>query len=125
MDSATPSYAWMSDLGIGQLCFAPLYENQNMIWKGSTEVYKDPELKQEEGRDCYSADMKAGCAALMVAFARLAKQRRAFRGKLILTLVCDEEGPWGLGCDALLSSGLLPETVDFILSTEPTAASTF
>jgi len=60
MDSATPAYAWMSDLGIGQLCFAPLYENQNMIWKGSTEVYKDPELEQEEGRDCYSADMKAG-----------------------------------------------------------------
>lgn len=86
---------------------------------------KDPFGAEIEGDKLYglgSADMKAGCAALMIAFTRLARQRRAFRGKLILTLVCDEEGPWGLGCDALLSSGLLPETVDFILSTEPTGA---
>ncbi|MBE6969773.1 MAG: M20 family metallopeptidase [Ruminococcaceae bacterium] len=86
---------------------------------------KDPFGADIEGDRLYglgSADMKAGCAALMLAFANLARQRRAFRGRLILTLVCDEEGPWGLGCDALLSSGLLPEKVDFILSTEPSAA---
>ena len=43
------------------------------------------------------ADMKGGLAASVVAFALLAARRQAWRGRLTLAVVCDEEtmGPWG------------------------------
>src|SRR5688500_13311726 len=43
------------------------------------------------------ADMKGGLAASIVAFSLLAAQRQAWRGRLTLAVVCDEEtmGPWG------------------------------
>jgi succinyl-diaminopimelate desuccinylase len=43
------------------------------------------------------ADMKGGLAASVLAFCRLAEVRHAWRGRLTLAIVCDEEtmGPWG------------------------------
>jgi succinyl-diaminopimelate desuccinylase len=43
------------------------------------------------------ADMKGGLAASVVAFTLLAARREAWRGRLTLAVVCDEEtmGPWG------------------------------
>jgi succinyl-diaminopimelate desuccinylase len=43
------------------------------------------------------ADMKGGLAASIVAFTLLAARREAWRGRLTLAVVCDEEtmGPWG------------------------------
>jgi acetylornithine deacetylase/succinyl-diaminopimelate desuccinylase family protein len=43
------------------------------------------------------ADMKGGLAASVVAFVLLAGMREAWRGRLTLAVVCDEEtmGPWG------------------------------
>jgi succinyl-diaminopimelate desuccinylase len=43
------------------------------------------------------ADMKGGLAASIVAFTLLAERRQAWRGRLTLAVVCDEEtmGPWG------------------------------
>lgn len=43
------------------------------------------------------ADMKGGLAASVFAFASLAARRQAWRGRLTLAVVCDEEtmGPWG------------------------------
>jgi succinyl-diaminopimelate desuccinylase len=43
------------------------------------------------------ADMKGGLAASIVAFMLLAARREAWRGRLTLAVVCDEEtmGPWG------------------------------
>jgi acetylornithine deacetylase/succinyl-diaminopimelate desuccinylase family protein len=43
------------------------------------------------------ADMKGGLAASIFAFALLAARRQAWRGRLTLAVVCDEEtmGPWG------------------------------
>lgn len=83
----------------------------------------DPFAAAVEGDRLYglgAVDMKSGCAAQMSAFARLAG-KGIRRGKVFLTLVSDEEGPWGLGCDFLLSSGLLPERVDCSISCEPSA----
>jgi len=43
------------------------------------------------------SDMKAGVAASITAFCLLAEMKKAWRGRLTLALVCDEEtfGPWG------------------------------
>ncbi len=44
-----------------------------------------------------AADMKGGLAASVAAFVLLAERRQAWRGRLTLAVVCDEEtmGPWG------------------------------
>jgi len=31
--AAQPNYQWMSDLGLGQLCFAPFYDNMGVVWE--------------------------------------------------------------------------------------------
>jgi acetylornithine deacetylase/succinyl-diaminopimelate desuccinylase family protein len=43
------------------------------------------------------SDMKGGLSASIMAFALLAERRQAWRGRLTLAVVCDEEtmGPWG------------------------------
>ena len=42
-------------------------------------------------------------------------------GRVILTLVTDEEGPYGLGADALINKHILPP-IDLVISCEPSAA---
>lgn len=84
---------------------------------------RDPYAGVVEGDRFYglgAADMKGGCLAMMLATAKLA-QAGSFRGRLLLTLVSDEEGPYGLGCNALIEDGLL-DGVDCSLVAEPTAA---
>lgn len=79
-----------------------------------------------EGRRLYglgAADMKGGVAALLLAIERFARERQDFAGKIILTLVSDEEGPFGLGANALIEEGLLDD-VDCSLVTEPSSAFT-
>ena len=66
-------------------------------------------------------DMKSGCAALMVTAARFAAAHKTFAGKIKLALVSDEEGPYGLGTNALIEDGYLSD-VDFSIITEPTAS---
>ena len=68
-------------------------------------------------------DMKSGCAAIMIAFRNFIRNNKKFKGKLILTLVSDEEGPWGLGTNALIEDGLL-DGVDCAVVTEPSAGFT-
>lgn len=65
-------------------------------------------------------DMKSGCAALMVTAARFAAAHKTFAGKIKLALVSDEEGPYGLGTNALIEDGYLSD-VDFSIITEPSA----
>ena len=43
-----------------------------------------------------------------------------FYGKIIATFVSDEEGPYGLGTNALIEDGLLKD-VDFSIIAEPSA----
>ena len=68
-------------------------------------------------------DMKAGCAAIMIAFRNFSQTQKDFKGKIILTLVSDEEGPWGLGTNALIEDGLL-EGIDCAVVAEPSAGFT-
>ena len=65
-------------------------------------------------------DMKSGCAALMVTAARFAAAHKTFAGQIKLALVSDEEGPYGLGTNALIEDGYLSD-VDFSIITEPSA----
>ena len=71
-------------------------------------------------------DMKAGCAAIMLALERFAKERFApgrFKGKLIYHLVSDEEGPYGLGTVFIINDRIhhIAEKADFAIITEPSA----
>lgn len=84
---------------------------------------RDPYAGTIEGDRLYglgALDMKSGCAALMVALKAFAADDVPFKGKVILALVSDEEGPYGLGTNAILEDGLLPP-VDVSIVAEPSA----
>ena len=68
-------------------------------------------------------DMKSGCAAIMVALDHFIHNHQKFRGTLKVTLVSVEEGPYGMGTNALIEDGLLDD-VDFSIITEPSAGFT-
>lgn len=53
--AAQPNYQWMSDLGLGQLCFAPFYDNMGVVW----ENY---EVDEEDAKyaNVYDKDLKEG-----------------------------------------------------------------
>lgn len=53
--AAQPNYQWMSDLGLGQLCFAPFYDNLGVVW----ENY---EVDEEDAKyaHVYDKDLEAG-----------------------------------------------------------------
>ncbi|HWQ79991.1 MAG TPA: M20/M25/M40 family metallo-hydrolase [Anaerovoracaceae bacterium] len=65
-------------------------------------------------------DMKSGCCAIMLALRKFVRENSEFKGKIITTLVSDEEGPYGLGTNAVIEDGLL-EDVDFSIVAEPSA----
>lgn len=67
--------------------------------------------------------MKSGCAAIMVALDHFIHNHQKFRGTLKVTLVSVEEGPYGMGTNALIEDGLLDD-VDFSIITEPSAGFT-
>ncbi|EMA03106.1 M20 family metallopeptidase [Haloferax denitrificans] len=63
-----------------------------------------------------ACDMKGGLAAILVAFEALAAGD--YRGDVVLTAVVDEEGPFGLGTDALIRDGVVDDC-DIAVVTEP------
>lgn len=84
---------------------------------------KDPYEGLVEGDKIYgigALDMKSGCCATMLAMKKFHELNKSFHGKIIATFVSDEEGPYGLGTNALIEEGLLKD-VDFIISAEPSA----
>ena len=68
-----------------------------------------------------AVDMKSGSAVLMNIANYLNSNKDKWSGKVILTLVTDEEGPYGLGADALINKNVLPP-IDVVVSCEPSAA---
>ncbi len=66
-------------------------------------------------------DMKAGCAAIMLAVEAFVRTNISFNGEIIYTLVSDEEGPYGLGTDALLLDGIT-DYVDAAIVPEPSGS---
>lgn len=65
-----------------------------------------------------AADMKAGVAAAMAAFAAVADSEVDLGGDLLLAVVVDEEGPYGLGTDQLIRDGVTDDC-DMAVVTEP------
>jgi len=66
-------------------------------------------------------DMKSGLAAAMIAMEVLKKIENQLKGKVLFTAVVDEEGPYGLGTDALIRDGIT-DKCDMAIVTEPAAA---
>ena len=86
---------------------------------------RDPYGASIEGNRMYgvgACDMKSGCAAIMLALAEFVKDASPFRGRILYSLVCDEEGPFGLGTDALILDGIIPREADVAVITEPSSA---
>lgn len=84
---------------------------------------KDPLKATIEGDKLYglgALDMKGGCAALMMALDLFVKNVKDFKGEIVYSLVSDEEGPYGLGTDALILDGLTEE-IDMSLILEPSS----
>ena len=84
---------------------------------------RDPLKATVEGDKLFglgALDMKGGCAALMVALDLFMKNVKDFRGEIIYSLVSDEEGPYGLGTDALILDGFT-EGIDMSLILEPSS----
>jgi len=85
---------------------------------------RDPFAAQVEGDKLYglgALDMKSGLAAAMIAVEQLKKIENQLKGKVLFTAVVDEEGPYGLGTDALIRDGIT-DKCDMAIMTEPAAA---
>lgn len=66
---------------------------------------RNPLAAQVEGDRLYglgALDMKSGAAAILLAVDAFQKLVKDFSGEVIYTFVSDEEGPFGLGTDALI-----------------------
>jgi succinyl-diaminopimelate desuccinylase len=68
-------------------------------------------------------DMKSGCAAIMVALKHFIADHDGFCGKIVVSFVADEEGPFGLGTDAILNAGIM-DGADVSIVTEPSSGFT-
>jgi succinyl-diaminopimelate desuccinylase len=85
---------------------------------------RDPLDAEVEGDKLYglgALDMKSGLAAAMIAMESLKKIESQLKGKVIFAAVVDEEGPYGLGTDALIRDGITNKC-DMAIVTEPAAA---
>jgi len=85
---------------------------------------RDPLGAEVEGDRLYgqgALDMKSGLAAAMIAMEELKKIENQLKGKVLFTAVVDEEGPYGLGTDALIRDGITDQC-DMAIVTEPAAA---
>ncbi|MCC5909669.1 MAG: M20/M25/M40 family metallo-hydrolase [Clostridiaceae bacterium] len=85
---------------------------------------KDPLGAEVEGDRLYGVgalDMKAGCAAIMLAVEAFYNTVENFNGEILYTFVSDEEGPYGLGTDALILDGYT-DYVDTAVVPEPSSS---
>ena len=65
-------------------------------------------------------DMKSGCAATMLALKAFRSNYKSFKGRIVATYVSVEEGPYGMGTNALIEDGIIKD-IDFSVVTEPSA----
>lgn len=86
----------------------------------------DPYAGDTDGDKIYGVgalDMKSGCAATMLALNEFHKNHKRFKGRILATYVSVEEGPYGMGTNALIEDGIIKD-VDFSIVTEPSAGFT-
>ena len=87
---------------------------------------RDPFAGEIEGGKIFglgALDMKSGCAAIMVALKYFLTDNESFSGSIAASFVSDEEGPLGLGTDAVLNSRVA-DGADVCLVTEPSSGFT-
>jgi len=65
-------------------------------------------------------DMKSGVAAIMLALEAFKKSHNTFKGEIIYSFVSDEEGPYGLGTNAVIEDGIA-ENADVAIVAEPSS----
>ena len=83
----------------------------------------DPVEPRREGDRLYglgALDMKSGVAAIMMAVEAFRRNHSSFAGEIVYTIVSDEEGPYGLGTDALILDGIT-DNVDAAIVPEPSS----
>jgi len=68
-------------------------------------------------------DMKSGVAATMTAIKTFVKNHRKFNGRILSTYVSAEEGPYGMGTNALIEEGFIDD-IDISIITEPSSGFT-
>jgi len=78
------------------------------------------EIKGDKLYGVGALDMKSGCASTMIALKAFYENHKNFKGKIISTYVSVEEGPYGMGTNALIEEGYIRD-VDFSIITEPSA----
>ncbi len=78
------------------------------------------EIKGDRLYGVGALDMKSGCAATMIALKAFVENHKDFIGKIIATYVSVEEGPYGMGTNALIEEGYIKD-VGFSIITEPSA----
>lgn len=83
----------------------------------------DPLKPFRDGDKLYglgSLDMKSGVAAIMIAVEAFKDNVKDFKGEILYTIVSDEEGPYGLGTDALILDGIT-DNADVAIVPEPSS----
>lgn len=82
------------------------------------------EIKGDRLYGVGALDMKSGCAASMIALKTFVRNyKNDFKGKIISTYVSVEEGPYGMGTNALIEEGYIKD-IDYSIITEPSAGFT-
>lgn len=84
---------------------------------------KDPLKPFRDGDKLYglgALDMKSGVAAIMIAIEAFKNTVKDFKGEILYTIVSDEEGPYGLGTDALILDGIT-DNADVAIVPEPSS----
>ena len=85
---------------------------------------RDPLGAEVEDNKMYglgTLDMKGGSSAIMLAVEAFYNTVKNYNGEILYSLVCDEEGPYGLGTDALIMDGYYDNS-DVAIVPEPSAA---
>lgn len=80
----------------------------------------DPVIKDNKMYGLGSLDMKSGVVSIILAIQEFQKNYEDFNGKILYSFVSDEEGPYGLGTDAVINSGFADDA-DIAIITEPSS----
>lgn len=91
------------------------------ICEGWTRNPLKAEIEDDKMYGLGALDMKSGAAALLLAIEAFKNLVPNFKGEVIYTFVSDEEGPYGLGTDALITDKLI-DKADIAIVTEPSGS---
>ncbi|WP_205687660.1 M20 family metallopeptidase [Clostridiisalibacter paucivorans] len=90
------------------------------ICEGWTKEPLNPTIEGDKMYGVGALDMKSGSAAIMLAVNAFKNTVKHFKGNILYTFVSDEEGPYGLGTDALILDGIT-DHADVAIVPEPSS----